>query len=105
VVLACENSGGPLLEGSGIPKLLFPSAGGIGITDMLRAWRPGIERLVVMTCRDGKCQHRDGGKRLKLRAERLNRLFRLLNNPVRIEVVQVSAQDRADEVWRRVSGL
>lgn len=105
VVLACENSGGPLLEGSGIPKLLFPCAGGIGITDMLRAWRPGIERLVVMTCRDGKCQHRDGGKRLKLRAERLNRLFRLLNNPVRIEVVQVSAQDRADEVWRRVSGL
>jgi len=105
VVLACENSGGPLLEGSGIPCLLFPCAGSIGITDMLRAWQPGVERLVVMTCRDGKCQHRDGGKRLYLRVERLNRLIRSLKNPVHIEVVQVSAQDRADEVRRRVSGL
>ncbi len=105
VVLACENSGGPLLEGSGIPCLLFPCAGSIGITDMLRAWQPGIERLVVMTCRDGKCQHRDGSKRLYLRVERLNRLLRLMKNPVHIEVVQVSAQDRVDEVRRRVSGL
>lgn len=105
VVLACENSGGPLLEGRGIPCLLFPCAGSIGITDMLRAWQPGIERLVIMTCRDGKCRHREGGKRLYSRVERLNRLLRVLNNPVHIEVVQVSAQDRVDEVRRRVSGL
>ncbi|MGE5544367.1 MAG: 4Fe-4S dicluster domain-containing protein [Bacillota bacterium] len=104
LVLACENSGGPLLKDTGIPCQFFPCAGSIGITDILKAWEPGTERLVIMTCRDGKCQHGSGGKRLSSRVERLNRLLKSVTNPVHIEVMQVSAQDRADEIRRRVVG-
>ncbi len=102
MVLACENSGGPLLKEAGITGKLFPCAGSIGVTDILKAWQPGVDRLVILTCRDGKCQHGSGGKRLSSRVMRLNRLFRSLTRPVHIEVIQVSAQDRADDVWRRV---
>lgn len=104
LVLACENSGGPLLKDTGIPCQLFPCAGSIGITDMLKAWEPGVDRLVIMTCRDGKCQHGSGGKRLSSRVERLNRLLDSLAGTAHVEVMQVSAQDRADEIRRRVIG-
>lgn len=105
MVLACENSGGMLLRDMGIPCKLFPCAGSIGVTDILKAWEPGVDQLVIMTCRDGKCQHGSGGKRLSLRVERLARLFKSLTNPVHIEVIQVSAQDRVDEIRRRVGRL
>lgn len=105
LVLACENSGGALLTDAGISCRLFPCAGSIGITDILKAWEPGIERLVIMTCRDGKCQHSSGGKRLFSRVERLNRMLQSLTGTAHIEVMQVSAQDRVDEILRRVSGL
>ena len=102
MVLACENSGAPLLEGSGIPWRAFPCAGSIGITDILKALEDGVNRVVVMTCREGKCQHGAGGKRLLSRVERLNRLLESVPNPVKIEVWPVSAQDRAETVWGRL---
>lgn len=102
LVLACENSGGPLLRNAGIPYRLFPCAGSIGVIDILEAWEPGIDRLVIMTCRNGKCQHGSGGERLSSRVERLNRLIKSLSVPVNIEVMRVSAQDRVDEIRRRV---
>lgn len=100
MVLACENSGGPLLKDAGINGKLFPCAGSIGITDILKACQPGVDRLVIMTCRDGKCQHGSGGKRLSSRVGRLNRLLKSLSRPVHVEVMQVSAQDRVEEILK-----
>lgn len=103
LVLACENSGGFLLQESDIPYSLFPCAGSIGVIDILRAWEPNINQLVILTCRDGKCQHGSGGKRLSSRVDRLNEFLKSLSVPVDIKVLQVSAQDRMDEIRRRVT--
>ena len=93
-VLACENSGGLLLKGTEIEYRLYPCAGAIGFAQMLDSITPGCDRLIIMTCRDGKCQHGQGGRRLSRRVQRLNDLLRSLGNQTRVEVIRVSAQDK-----------
>jgi len=93
-ILACENSGGPLLKGTEIEHRLFPCAGAIGFEQMLDSITPGCDRLIIMACRDGKCEHGQGGRRLSMRVRRLNTLLRSLETQTRVEVIRVSAQDK-----------
>ncbi|MGE5415208.1 MAG: hydrogenase iron-sulfur subunit [Acidobacteriota bacterium] len=102
VVLACENSGGPLLKGRGLDYRLFPCAGGISINDVLTVIEEGAERVLLLACHEGKCQHEYGGKRLQSRVSRLNRLLDRFKPGYKVELVRISAVDKPEDVLRRV---
>lgn len=102
MVLACENSGGPLLSSGRLPYRLYPCAGSISIKDMLEALNADADRLYVLTCRDGKCQHEYGGQRLSRRVVRLNNVLAGLGIEKRAVVLKVSAKDRAEDIIRKV---
>lgn len=91
IILACKNSGGPILEGSNLKYRLFPCAGNIGLNDIMDALDTGNGRATVLACRDGKCQHGCGGRRLEAKVKRLRHIIGPENADIR--VIRVSAQD------------
>ncbi len=94
LILACDNSGGPLLVHSDQPYRLFPCAGAISVEEIMSVIRPDTDRIMIITCREGKCQHGEGPERLSLRVKRVENMMKLLGRQLEIEVLQVSAQDR-----------
>ncbi|MGE5397257.1 MAG: 4Fe-4S binding protein [Chitinophagales bacterium] len=98
-VLACENSSGPLLKNSRVSYHLYPCSGNISIIDILRAMGDRGGRVVILACRDGKCQHDYGPGRLAARVKKINKLLGYLRPGSRVDMITISAQDRWNDIW------
>ena len=92
-VWACENAAAWPAENGGISVRLFPCAGSIGLKDMLAGFGQGLEKIYILTCHPGKCQHEYGEARLRKRAAKVNEMMRRVGLKHRVEVKAISGQD------------
>jgi len=94
-VLACENSGGPLLErrGESMSCRLYSCAGAITLTEILQTMLEGADKVLVMACREDGCRHGKGDVYCEQRLRLLNRLLSELGLDKRVEILRVAPAD------------
>lgn len=91
-ILACENSGWDNGRDKNSPIQLFPCAGAISNTDILRALADN-QRVTIYACREGGCRHPGCAPQLQARLNYIRTISEQLGINADINLVRKSAAE------------